>query len=114
MVYIDENGNQLESIDLTKGYLEDAQWVDHPAVNEVGHYEYEKLKNGGRLQKYVIDTQYQPAWREVTAQRYIPYTEEELALNAKADHAARLEALEVSTAEQREALDALIGGVADV
>lgn len=113
MVYVDENGQVLESVDLTLGYLEDAEWTEHPEIPQRVHYEYEALRGGGRLQRAVVDTPYTPAWREVTKQRYVPYTDEELALMRKADHAARLESLESETAEQRSALEALMGGVAD-
>lgn len=96
MVYVDESGAVLESVDLSIGYLEDAEWVDHPEVEEIGHYEYEELKGGGQLQKYVVDTPYQAAWREVTKQKYIPYTEAELAQIARQDYASRLDALEAA------------------
>lgn len=74
MVYINESGAQIASYDLTKGYLVDAEWVDHPAVEQVGHYEY---KNG--VQFFVVDTPAQAARREVTVQKFVLYTEEELA-----------------------------------
>lgn len=106
MVYIDESGAQIERYDLMKGYLVDAEWIEHPEVPEKGHYVYEDLKGGGRLQRYIVDTAYQPARREVTVMKYILYTEEELALQAKADHAGRLEALELQSALQAGRLDA--------
>lgn len=96
MVYIDENGAVLESVDLSKGYLEDAEWVDHAEVPQQGHFEYEDLNGGGKLQKYIVDVEYKAAWREVTAQRYILYTEADLEAIAKSDYAARLEALEAA------------------
>lgn len=103
MVYIDENGNVLESVDLNLGHLEDAEWIDHPEIEQTGHYEYEKLnENGGQIQKYIIDTPWQPAYREVTKQRYILYTEEELASMAKANYAQRLEDLESGLKAQEE------------
>lgn len=111
MVYVDEIGAVLESVDLSKGYLEDAEWVDHPEVPEVAHFEYEELKGGGRLQKHVVDTPYQPAWREVTKQRYIPYTEEELEAMKGVDYGAQIESLRVEVNENRAALEAIVGGV---
>ncbi|MBQ7887337.1 MAG: hypothetical protein IJ313_10645 [Clostridia bacterium] len=113
MVYIDENGAVLESVDLTKGRLEDAEWIDHPATAQQGHFEYDVMPGGGRVQRYVVDVPFAPARREVTAQRYIPYTRDELAVIAQSDHDARLRALEEASAEQGAALAAMIGGVAD-
>ena len=111
MVYVDESGAILESVDLSLGYLEDAEWVDHPEVEEVGHYEYEDLEGGGQLQKYIVDTPYQAAWREVTKQRYIPYTEEELEAMKGIDYGAQIESLRVEVLENRAALEAIAGGV---
>lgn len=76
MVYIDENNNVLEDVDLTKGYLIDCEWTDHPAIKQEGHFEYDDLVSG-RLQKYVIDVPAQAAWREVTKQKYILYSTSE-------------------------------------
>ena len=95
MIYIDVNGNQIETFDLSKGYLVDAQWVDHPEVQEEGHYEYTTLPDGGRKQTYVADAEYCPAWREVTVKQYIPYTDEELQAIAARDYLARLDDHEV-------------------
>ena len=92
MKYIDEEGNELEGVDLTAGYLEDAEWIDHAEVPQEEHYEYTDLAGGGQRQKAVIDVPYAPAWREVTAQRYIPYTQEQLAELARQDYRARLDA----------------------
>ena len=114
MVYIDETGAVLDSVDLKKGYLVDEEWIDHPEVKREGHYEYEDLPGGGRLQRYVVDTPYQPGYREVTVQRYILYTEEELEILNKSDgYGLRIDALEAKTNEHEDALNALIGGVAD-
>lgn len=96
MIYIDENGNQLESYDLTLGYLVDHEWVDHPAVVQSGHYEYDE----NNVQSYVIDVPATSPWREVTKQKYVLYTEAELAHMAKLDYATRLENLEVTDSEQ--------------
>lgn len=113
MVYIDENGALLESVDLTIGYLEDVEWVDHPETPQKGHYEYDELPGGGRLQRYVEEVPYAPAYREVTIQRYIPYSEEELAAMNR-NYGAQIEELNATVAEQKAALEAIIGGVADV
>lgn len=95
MIYIDVNGNQIETFDLTKGYLVDAEWIDHPEVQPEGHYQYGTLPEGGRVQVYVVDAEYCPAWREVTVKQYIPYTEEELQAMAARDYLARLDAHDV-------------------
>lgn len=108
MIYIDENGAEITNYDLTKGYLVDGEHVDHPEISEKGHYEYEPLAGGGRLQKYIIDTPYQPAYREVTVQKYIRYTTEELELLAKADYAGRLDALESNVEQHDEAFKSYI------
>ena len=105
MVYIDQEGKPLDRVDLILGRLEDAEWTDHPEVQEVGHFEYDPLGGGdesetsGWLQKYIIDTPYQAAWREVTVQRYILYTPEELAAIAAGNYAARLDKLEAAQKE---------------
>lgn len=107
MVYIDEQGNVLERVDLNLGYLVDAEWTDHPETKEEGHYEYEEIGRveGGdgepivsRLQRYVVDVPYAPAWREVTVQKFVAYTEEELAILARRDSAERLCAVEAHCA----------------
>jgi hypothetical protein len=95
MIYIDVNGNQIETFDLTKGYLVDVEWLDHPEVPQDGHYEYEPLEEGGKRQTYVVDAEYCPAWREVTVKQFIPYTEEELQAMAARDYLARLDAHDV-------------------
>ena len=88
MKIIDENGAVVESPDLTLGYLvDDTEPVEHPAVEgveEVSHYEtVAEYSNGGRDVQKVIDVPGVPAqaaWTEqVPVQRYIRYTEEELA-----------------------------------
>lgn len=91
MKYIDEEGNELAGVDLTAGYLVDAEWIDHAEVSQEEHYEYTDLAGGGQRQKAVIDVPYAPAWREVTAQRYIPYTQEQLAELARRNYAQRLD-----------------------
>jgi hypothetical protein len=98
MVYIDENGAEIESFDLKKGYLVDEEWIDHPAIPEVGHYEYEPLTNGGRRQKYVVDEEGIPAWREVTKQKYVLYQQEEQT-ETDDDYAAQIAAQDAKIQE---------------
>lgn len=76
MVYVDQNGNRIENPDLTKGYLVDSAWIDHPGTPQKGHYEYIRRPEGGVVQTYVIDEPAQGGWREVTVQKYIPYAPE--------------------------------------
>lgn len=96
MLYIDQNGVEIESFDLKKGYLIDAEWADHPEVPGLGHYEYTPLPGGGRRQTYVVDEPFIPAWREITVKQYIPYTDEELADITGKDYDAILDAHEAS------------------
>jgi hypothetical protein len=95
MIYIDENGNQIESYDLTLGYLVDHEWIDHPAVAQSGHYEY-----GDGVQAFVVDVPAESSWREVTIQKYILYTESELEYIAQHNYVARLGALEAADIDQ--------------
>ena len=84
MKIIDENGAAIENPDLTLGYLVDDTVTEYPG--------------GGRDVRKVIDVlgvPAQAAWTEqVPVQRYIRYTEEELAAREKerqqAEEAARL------------------------
>lgn len=93
MKIIDENGAAIETPDLTLGYLVGGtEPVEHPAVegvDEVSHYEtVAEYPNGGRDVRKVIDVPGVPAqaaWTEqVPVQRYIRYTEEELAAREEA------------------------------
>lgn len=97
MVIVDESGNELESVDMTLGRLVDDAWIDHPARAQQGHYAYEKTEGGGVVQRYVVDSPASSAWREVTRQRYVPYTQDELSAIRWGDFGARLNDLEESS-----------------
>ena len=103
MKILDETGAGVENPDLTLGYLtDDTEEVTHPAVEgveEQWHWEtVTEYPNGGKDVQKVIDVPGVPAqaaWTEqVPVQRYIRYTEEELAAREKerqqAEEAARL------------------------
>ena len=103
MKIIDETGAVVENPDLTLGYLtDDTEEVTHPAVEgveEQWHWEtVTEYPNGGKDVQKIIDVPGVPAqaaWTEqVPVQRYIRYTEEELAAREKerqqAEEAARL------------------------
>lgn len=92
MKIIDETGAVVENPDLTLGYLVGGtEPVEHPAVEgveEQWHWEtVTEYPNGGRDVRKVIDVPGVPAqaaWTEqVPVQRYIRYTEEELAARKK-------------------------------
>ena len=93
MKILDETGAVVENPDLTLGYLTTStEEVTHPAVEgveEVSHYEtVTEYPGGGRDVRKVIDVPgvtAQAAWTEqVPVQRYIRYTEEELAAREEA------------------------------
>ena len=93
MKILDETGAIIENPDLTLGHLVgDTEPLEHPAVEgveEVSHYEtVAEYPNGGRDVRKGIDTPGVPAkaaWTEqVPIQRYIRYTEEELAAQEEA------------------------------
>lgn len=94
MRILDENGIEIVSLDLEKGYLkEESLFVMHheaiEAVEEVWHYEtIAEYPNGGKDVAKVIDVQgveAQEAWDEYEdILRYILYTEEELAERKRA------------------------------
>lgn len=110
MKYIDEGGQPIESPDMSLGYLEDAEWIDHEEVPEKYHIEYNPLDGGGREQVYVIESPYVPAWREVTVQRYIRYTADELEAIREGNYGARCDALELRCdALESHALDVRTG-----
>ncbi len=111
MKIIDETGVELtEAPDLSLGRLiDDVEIVHHEAiagVKQVSHFvPIEHLANGSTIVEEVIDVpgvDPQPAWEEtVPIQRYIRYTEDELAeRRAKEEHEAKM-------AQMPEALDAL-------
>ena len=88
MKILDETGTVVENPDLTLGYLvDDTEEVTHPAVEgveEQWHWEtVTEYPNGGKDVQKIIDVPGVPAqaaWTEqVPVQRYIRYTEEELA-----------------------------------
>lgn len=92
MKIIDENGVELvEEPDLTKGHLVmDEEIVHHDAilaVRKVSHLETVEDFENGKQVKEVIDVPpvaAKPAWDEaVQVQRYVPYTDEELAAMAE-------------------------------
>ena len=93
MKIIDETGAVVENPDLTLGYLTGStEEITHPAVEgveEQWHWEtVTEYPNGGRDVRKVIDVSGVPAqaaWLEqVPVQRYIRYTDEELAAQEEA------------------------------
>ena len=111
MKIIDETGVELtEAPDLSLGRLiDDVEIVQHEAiagVKQVSHFvPIKHLANGSTIVEEVIDVpgvDPQPAWEEtVPIQRYIRYTEDELAeRRAKEEHEAKM-------AQMPEALAAL-------
>lgn len=111
MKIIDETGVELtEAPDLSLGRLiDDVEIVHHEAiagVKQVSHFvPIEHLANGSTIVEEVIDVpgvDPQPSWEEtVPIQRYIRYTEDELAeRRAKEEHEAKM-------AQMPEALAAL-------
>ena len=91
MKIIDSNGVEIANPDLTLGYLKpETQTIHHDAVEgveEVSHYEYKTYPNRGRDRWKVVDVpgvEGKEAWdEEVTVQRYILYTPEELEAQEK-------------------------------
>nr|DAT48928.1 MAG TPA: hypothetical protein [Caudoviricetes sp.] len=93
MKILDETGAVVENPDLTLGYLVGGtEPVEHPAVEgveEQWHWEtVTEYPNGGRDVQKVVDrpgVQAQAAWTEqVSIQKYIRYTAEELAAQEEA------------------------------
>ena len=89
MKILDKNNVELPSPDLSKGRLvEERLFISHhpevEAAAEQWHYEtIAEYPNGGKDVKKIVDVpgvEAQDAWDEYeTVQRYVPYTEEELA-----------------------------------
>lgn len=91
MRILDENNIEIESPDLSKGYLkQDSLFICHhkaiEGVAEVGHYEtIKEYPNGGRDVEWIVDVQAVEAkdaydeFEEI--QRYIPFTEAQLAVS---------------------------------
>lgn len=92
MRILDNNGLDVNSPNLEKGYLKnDRHLIKHHAevkgVEEIGHYEtIAEYPNGGKDVAWVVDTpgvEAAEAWDEYEdILRYIPYTETELRIRA--------------------------------
>ena len=121
-----ESMERIENPDLTLGYLRTGvRTVHHEAVEgvqEIWHYEtIAEYENGGRDIRKVVDVpgvEAQAAWdEEIPIQIYVPYTQEELdrmeAERNKPTMADRLIALEEENIQLKEALNAIIRGIAD-
>lgn len=115
MKIIDETGVELtEAPDLSLGRLiDDVETVHHEAiagVKQVSHFvPIEHLANGSTIVEEVIDVpgvDPQPAWKEtVPIQRYIRYTEDELAEQASAREKAEQQAKLPNTETRLAALE---------
>lgn len=121
-----ENMERIENPDLTLGYLKSGtRAVHHDAVEgvtEVCHYEtVAEYPNGGKDIRKVVDVpgvEAQAEWdEEIPIQIYMPYTQEELdRMKAERNKPAmedRLIALEEENIQLKEALNAIIRGIAD-
>ena len=121
-----ENMERIEHPDLTLGYLKSGTRVEHhnaiESVTGVWHYEtVAEYPNGGKDIRKVVDVPgvaAQAAWdEEIPIQIYIPYTQEELdRMEAERNKPAmedRLIALEEENIQLKEALNAIIRGIAD-
>ena len=121
-----ENMEHIENPDLMLGYLRPGtRTVHHEAVEgvtEVWHYEtVAEYPNGGKDVRKVVDVPgvaAQAAWdEEIPIQIYVPYTQEELdRMEAERNKPAmedRLIALEEENIQLKEALNAIIRGIAD-
>ena len=126
MKIIDETGVELtEAPDLSLGRLiDDVEVVHHESiagVKQVSHFvPIEHLANGSTIVEEVIDVpgvDPQPAWEEtVPIQRYIRYTEDELAEQAaareKAERQAKLPNIETRLAALESAMRDLLAAYA--
>lgn len=120
MRIIDMNGAEISTPDLPKGRLvQEEIFVKHheavEAVEEQWHHEVvAEYSNGGKDVQKVVDVpgvDAQEAWDEYeTVQRFIPYTEEEL---AQMEAARNQPTLEEQVAELREALELLLSGATE-
>lgn len=126
MRILDVNNNDIsnQTIDLSKGRLTVEQIVkeQHPAIaGKAGKYHYEPVKkysNGGMDVKKVWDEEpvkAQDAWTEYEQiQRYVAYTDEELANIKAANEKAKLEAEAPTRAELSSALIDVASQVAEL
>lgn len=115
MRILDVNGNEIISPDYSLGYVvPDKILIAHheavEAVEEVGHHEViAEYPNGGKDVAWVVDvpgTEAAEAWDEYEEiQRYILYTEEELA----AMEEARKNSAEYRVSELEAMVNALLG-----
>ena len=120
MRILDQNGMELENPDLSLGYLREEKIliVHHEAVEAVEeqwHYEtVAEYPNGGKDVAKVIDipgVEARDAWDEYeTVQRYVPYTDEELAEHNRPTLASRVGVLETTTDDMILLMADLIGG----
>ena len=124
MRILDENNVEITSPDLSLGHLVDDEVfvAHHPAVEEVREqWHYETIRvypNGGKDVGKVVDVpgvEAKDAWDEYeTIQRYVPYTEEELAAleeaRKKPTLESRVETLETTTDDMILLMADLIGG----
>lgn len=121
MKILDENNVELPSPDLSKGRLvEERLFISHhPAVEataEQWHYEMiAEYPNGGKDVAKVVDVPgvaAKDAWDEYeTIQRYIPYTEEELAAQAEATNKEKNLLARVAELEEQLAAAKILLGV---
>lgn len=116
MKIIDSNGVEIDSPDLTKGYLKpETQTVHHDAVagvEEVSHYEtIREYPNGGKDVKKVVDVKAVPAQdaydEEIEVQRYVLHTAEEL--DAQAEAKKKAEEAAAAEAKKKAELEAVPG-----
>ena len=122
MRILDENNLEIETPDLSVGYLREEQLLvcSHPevkAVAEVFHYAYTVYPNGGRDREKVIDVEAveaAEAWDEYEdIYRYIPYTAEELAERQRLAEEAYRNSPEYRIKELEAALELLLSGVTE-